>query len=63
MKLRQLTEFDGWVGVGIDGGTVVVAYEDRDEYGTNLKTLVWDEEDEWCDGPDIDRWEVRMGGC
>ncbi|KAL7821338.1 hypothetical protein V8C44DRAFT_362878 [Trichoderma aethiopicum] len=62
MKLRELTEFDGWVGVGIDGGTVVVAYEDRDEYGVNLKTLVWDDEDEWCDGPDIDRWEGANGG-
>ncbi|TFB04793.1 hypothetical protein CCMA1212_003094 [Trichoderma ghanense] len=64
MKLRQLTEFDGWVGVGIDGGCVVVAYEDRDEYGINLKTLVWDEEEEWCDGPDIDRWEgMNVGVC
>ncbi|KAL6871267.1 hypothetical protein J3F83DRAFT_734825 [Trichoderma novae-zelandiae] len=62
MKLRQLTEFDGWVGVGMDRGTVVVAYEDRDEYGVNLKTLVWDEEEEeWCDGPDIDRWEGAKG--
>jgi hypothetical protein len=62
MALRQLTEYDGWVGVGIDGQNVVVAYEDRDEYGINLKTLVWDEEEEWCDGPDIDRWEGANGG-
>ncbi|KAK1251196.1 hypothetical protein MKX07_005751 [Trichoderma sp. CBMAI-0711] len=62
MTLRQLTKYDGWVGVGIDGQNVVVAYEDRDEYGINLKTLVWDEEEEWCDGPDIDRWEGANGG-
>ncbi|KAH0494449.1 hypothetical protein TgHK011_001067 [Trichoderma gracile] len=61
MTLRQLTEYNGWVGVGIDGQNVVVAYEDRDEYGINLKTLVWDEEEEWCDGPDIDRWEGANG--
>ncbi|KAL7795139.1 hypothetical protein V8C37DRAFT_374629 [Trichoderma ceciliae] len=57
MKLKQLTEYDGWVGVGMDGRDVVVAYEDRDEYGINLRTLVWDGENGWCDGPDIDKWE------
>lgn len=57
MTLQELTEHDGWVGVGLDGKNVVVAYEDRDEYGINLKTLVWDEAEVWYEGPDIDRWE------
>jgi hypothetical protein len=57
MKLQNLTEYDGWVGVGMNGRDLVVAYEDQDEYGINIRTLVWEEEDEWCEGSEIDRWE------
>ncbi|RFU76824.1 hypothetical protein TARUN_5410 [Trichoderma arundinaceum] len=58
MKLRQLTTFEGRVSVGMDGRNVVVAYEDRDEYGIKVKTLVGAEEEKgWMTGPDIDQWE------